>query len=114
MGSLSPRRPDESRLSASVRTQAHVVRTLLDQFLALSDVQGEDAADCVERALLNLQDLAGHYQPVGEQPPIAVTNPGDRALLADILSSAIDDPREEGGERVPRMRTLLAALEGTA
>jgi hypothetical protein len=111
MSSLSTGHPDESRLSASMRTQAHVVRKLLDQFLALSDVQGEDAADCVERALLNLQDLAGRYRLVDEQPPIAVTDHDDRALLADILSSAIDDPRGEGGGRVARMRTLLVALE---
>lgn len=56
-----PDGPDESRLSSTLRTQAGVVRRLLHQFGGLDDVQGEEAADLVRRALANLRDLDARY-----------------------------------------------------
>jgi hypothetical protein len=55
--------PSESRLSSTLRTQAGVVRRLLDQFDGLADVQGEEAADLVRCALANLRDLDARYRP---------------------------------------------------
>jgi hypothetical protein len=56
-----PNSRTESRLSASLRTRAGIVRTLAEQFHTLEDPQGEEATDLAKRILLNAKDLADQY-----------------------------------------------------
>jgi hypothetical protein len=56
-----PNSRTESRLSASLRTRAGIVRTLAQQLHTLEDPQGEEATDLAKRILLNAKDLADQY-----------------------------------------------------
>jgi hypothetical protein len=90
----------ESRLSGVLRTQAGVVRGLLDRFDGLADVQGDEAADLVWRALANLRDLQARY-PRGGRMRVEVVE-GDwnqlQGLVAEVKQKLDAERDEETGK----------------
>jgi hypothetical protein len=80
---------DESKLSQSTRTQAYAIRKILEQFNALPDVQGADAADLARRVLANARDLVANYEPSDHRYALAI----EGGLHPTLLGPYTDDER---------------------